>query len=94
MQFSYLTILIIFLNINCFFSGEKPNTEEEVKLQNNKDLIIITGKITKVGEKSITMQVVAEKETKTERTVVVKAEFIFVAYDLVQKKAIPHVLGN
>lgn len=39
MQFSYLTILIIFLNINCFFSGEKPNTEEEVKLQNNKDLI-------------------------------------------------------
>ena len=40
------------------------------------------------------MQVVAEKETKTERTVVVKAEFVFVAYDLVQKKAIPHGLGN
>ena len=59
-----------------------------------KDLIIITGKIIKVGEKSITMQVVAEKETKTERTVVVKAEFVFVAYDLVQKKAIPHGLGN
>jgi acyl-CoA hydrolase len=55
-----------------------------------KDLVFITGKVTKVGETSITLHMVAERETATGRETLVEGDFVFVAYDLVQKTSVPH----
>lgn len=55
-----------------------------------KDLLFVTGKVLKVGEKSITIKVTIEKELLKERELVIEGEFIFCAYDLETKKAIPH----
>ena len=55
-----------------------------------KDLLFVKGIVTKAGEKSITVKVTIEKETKDKRELVIEGEFIFCAYDLSQKKAIPH----
>jgi acyl-CoA hydrolase len=55
-----------------------------------KDLLIVTGKVIKVGEKSITIKVTIEKEMADGLELVIEGEFVFCAYDLTQKKAIPH----
>jgi len=57
-----------------------------------KDLIFVTGKVVKLGEKSITMKVTVESETKEGRTLLAEAEYVFVSYDLDKKEAIPHGL--
>lgn len=57
-----------------------------------KDLIFVTGQVVKLGEKSITMKVIVEAETKEGRTLLAEAEYVFVAYDLEKKVAIPHGL--
>lgn len=55
-----------------------------------KDLLFITGKVIKLGEKSITIHVTVERETKEGRTLLTEAEYVFVSYDLEKKTAIPH----
>lgn len=55
-----------------------------------KDLLFVTGKVIKLGEKSITIHVVVERETKDSRVLLTEAEYVFVSYDLEKKIAIPH----
>ncbi len=55
-----------------------------------KDLIFVTGNVIKVGEKSITIKVIVEKEVNNNRELMVEGEFVFCAFDLTQKKAIAH----
>lgn len=57
-----------------------------------KDLIFITGKVVKLGEKSVTVKMTMERETKDGRTTLIEAEYVFVSYDLEKKEAIPHGL--
>lgn len=57
-----------------------------------KDLIFITGKVIKLGEKSVTIKMVVERETKEGRVTLIEAEYVFVSYDLEKKEAIPHGL--
>lgn len=57
-----------------------------------KDLLFVTGKVIKLGEKSITMKITVELETKDGRTLLTEAEYVFVAYNLETKEAIPHGL--
>lgn len=59
-----------------------------------KDLIVLTGAVTKIGEKSLTVQVTLMRETAAGRETCVEGEFVFVAYDVEQQKAIPHGLKN
>lgn len=56
-----------------------------------KDLLFITGTVTEVGTKSIKMKVKVEREVSNiEKELIADGEFVFVAYDLKEKKAVPH----
>ena len=57
-----------------------------------KDLLIVTGTVIKVGDKSITIKVTVEKETKDTKELVVSGEFVYVAFDLTSKKAVSHFM--
>lgn len=57
-----------------------------------KDLLFVSGKVIKLGEKSITIKISVERETKSGRELVCEAEYVFVSYDLENKKAVPHGL--
>lgn len=57
-----------------------------------KDLVFITGKVIKLGEKSVTIKMTVERETKEGRTTLIEAEYVFVSYDLEKKEAVPHGL--
>lgn len=55
-----------------------------------KDLIFVTGTVVKVGGKTVTVKVAAERETATGRELLVDGEFVFCAFDLETKKGIAH----
>jgi acyl-CoA hydrolase len=55
-----------------------------------KDLVIVTGKVTKVGDTSVTLHMTAERETATGRELLVEGDFVFVAYDLEKKTSVAH----
>lgn len=58
-----------------------------------KDLIFVTGAVVKRSQKSITVAVKVEKETADgKRELLVEGDFVFVAYDIASKQAIPHGL--
>lgn len=57
-----------------------------------KDLITLTGKITKVGIKTITIQVTVERELANEKELIADGEFVYCAFNLEQKRAIAHGL--
>ena len=57
-----------------------------------KDLLFVTGEVVGVGEKSIRMKVIIEREMPGKRELVMEGIFTFVAYDLATKKAVPHGL--
>lgn len=59
-----------------------------------KDLIYVTSEITKIGEKSITIRVLVQRENRDKsRDVLCEAEFVFVAYDVTNKKSVAHGLS-
>lgn len=55
-----------------------------------KDLVFVSGEVTKAGEKSITVQVKVEREILNVRELLANGEFVFVSYDTTTRKAIPH----
>ncbi len=57
-----------------------------------KDLIVVTGTVVKVGEKSITVKVTVERELPDKRELLAEGEFVFVAYDTAAKKSASHGL--
>ena len=57
-----------------------------------KDLVTVSGKVVKAGNKSITVKVKVERESKDGWELLAEGEFTFVAYDLAEEKAIPHGL--
>ena len=57
-----------------------------------KDLVIVSGEVVAAGEKSITIAVKVERETDRGRELLADAEFVFVAFDLREKKAAAHGL--
>ena len=57
-----------------------------------KDLLFVSGKVIKVGEKSITVKVTVERETKKGKELLTEGEYVFVAYDLGLRKAVVHGL--
>lgn len=61
-----------------------------------KDLIIVTGNVESVGEKSITVHVTVIKETANQKELIVEGKFTFVAYNLAEMKSMPHgiILGK
>lgn len=63
-----------------------------IKRAEVKDLLFISGKVIKLGEKSITIKIKMERETKNGRELLSEAEYVFVAYNIEEKKAIPHGL--
>jgi len=58
-----------------------------------KDLVLVSGTVTKVGAKTVTINVVAERELPGRRELLADGQFVFCAYDLAQKKAVPHGLS-
>lgn len=69
------------------------NSVEFLKSAKVKDLIFITGKVTALGGRSITMKIIAEREIRGgERELLVSGEFVYVSYDVAEKKAVPHGL--
>lgn len=59
-----------------------------------KDLVFVTGTIVRTGGKSITIKVIAEKETSEKRELLLSADFTFCAFDLNAKKAIEHGISK
>lgn len=58
-----------------------------------KDLIFLQGTITKIGIKSITVEVKAYNEVnKNLRELMASGTFVFVAYDIAKKCSVPHGL--
>lgn len=57
-----------------------------------KDLVVVSGRVVKAGEKSVTVAVAAGRERPGEFRLLTDAEFTFVAYDLERKRAVPHGL--
>ncbi len=55
-----------------------------------KDLVYVTGTVTEVGKKSVTVKVAVERETATAKELLAEGEFTFVAYDAETRKAIEH----
>jgi acyl-CoA hydrolase len=51
-----------------------------------KDLLFITATVTDLGEKSVKMMVTVDRE------IIAEGQFVFVAFELETKKAIPHGL--
>ncbi len=70
------------------------NNVKFIKSGQVKDLIYVKAEVVKLGEKSITINVVVERETKDlKRETLATAEYVFVAYDVVNKKAVSHGLN-
>jgi acyl-CoA hydrolase len=58
-----------------------------------KDLLFVTAKVIKLGEKSITMRVTITRETGPgKQEVIAVGEFVYVSFDLAAKKSAPHGL--
>lgn len=58
-----------------------------------KDLLFVTGTVTKVGTATVTMQVIIEKETSdNKREKLVSGEFVFCTIDPETKRSTPHGL--
>lgn len=68
------------------------NNVKFLKSAEVKDLLFITGQVNKVGTKSINIKVVMQRETKDGCEDIAEGEFVFVAYDVKEKRAIEHGL--
>jgi len=70
------------------------NNVKFVKSGQVKDLIYVNSEIVKLGEKSITIKVLVQRENRDKsRDVLCEAEFVFVAYDVANKKSVAHGLS-
>jgi len=61
------------------------------------ELLVVTAKVTAMGETSVTMSVTIERENPPGtrvpgRELVTKGEFVFVAYDVEKRASVPHGL--
>lgn len=63
-----------------------------IKAAQVKDLLVVTGEVVKVGEKTITIAVKVEREGVEANELLVSGEFTFCSFDLASKKAVPHGL--
>lgn len=71
------------------------NNVKFVKAVKVKDLVVVNGLVTKVGEKTITVQVSLSRELKGgELEACVDAEFVFCAFDVAAGKAVAHGLSK
>lgn len=64
-----------------------------VKSGEVKDLVFVTGTVTKLGSKSITIYVKVEREKGQNRELLADGMFTFVSYDVVNKMAVEHGLS-
>lgn len=57
-----------------------------------KDLVFVRGEVVGLGGRSVRVRVVAERETRAGRELLADGVFVFAAYDLAARKAVPHGL--